>query len=76
LPIDISQFFKIFQNCKYRVTAPIACCPIACCLIAVTNPASLCWPLTVFCLFDEKIRNDYMVMKKSLKFSFSLFRVF
>jgi len=29
----------------------------------------------VFCLFGEKIKNNYMVMKKSLKFSFSLFRV-
>jgi hypothetical protein len=53
------------------VTAPSACCPIA-----SKNPASLCWPLAVFCLFGEKIRNNYMVMKKSLKFSFSLFRVF
>jgi len=44
--------------------------------MASKNPASLCWPLAVFCLFGEKIRNNYMVMKKSLKFSFSLFRVF
>jgi hypothetical protein len=29
----------------------------------------------MFGLFDEKIENNYMVMKKSLKFSFSLFRV-
>jgi hypothetical protein len=53
------------------VTAPSACCPMA-----SKNPASLCWPLAVFCLFGEKIKNNYMVMKKSLKFSFSLFRVF
>jgi hypothetical protein len=53
------------------VTAPSACCPMA-----SKNPASLCWPLAVFCLFGEKIRNNYMVMKKSLKFSFSLFKIF
>ena len=27
-------------------------------------------------LFDEKIGNNYIVMKKSLKFSFSLFKIF
>jgi len=27
-------------------------------------------------LFGEKIRNNYILMKKSLKFSFSLFKIF
>jgi len=31
--------------------------------------------LAVFYLFDEKIGNNYAMMKKSLKFSFFLFRV-
>jgi hypothetical protein len=40
------------------------------------KPASLCWPSAVFCLFGEKIGNNYILMKKSLKISFSLFKVF
>jgi hypothetical protein len=67
----ISEFFKIFQNHECHVAAPSACCPIA-----NKNPASLCWPLAVFCLFGEKIGNNYILMKKSLKISFPLFKVF
>jgi hypothetical protein len=59
------------MNAMWQRLAPSACCPIA-----SKNPASLCWPLAVFCLFGEKIGINYMLMKKSLKISFPLFKVF
>jgi len=44
--------------------------------MAIKNPASprRGWPYLVF--ICEKIINNYAVMKKSLKISFSLFKVF
>jgi hypothetical protein len=60
-----------FSKHKSRVTAPIACCPVA-----IKNRLACAGLRRCFALFGEKIGNNYIVMKKSLKISFSLFKVF